>query len=368
MYSMQASPVISNADAMLRLVWQGSLVLAALALLIAFGLAFKRWTEERARQRKLVRRAEISRLVQALIASPLELDARTVPALASGFEGGLFSVALDVLRVTRGRDADRMLELLEVWNLRPYLDKLLRGNRRSRQIRALTLLARFRDPESMDLLLQYLEDPAIYVQLAALRGIADRGAERGEALNLPLVVRALSQSRETNVPMLADILRRFGEPGVESIAKLAQSAKAVPGVRSAAVSALGSIGSLKAFDALQTLSHDASPMLRTRALESLTKLGDPRATPVVLHGLEDSEARVRAAAARAAGLLGLREALAPLADVLNDVAWEVRYRAAEALYLLGAPGNAVLRVAALGEGPAAEMAFELLAEKEGLPA
>lgn len=368
MHSMPASPVISDADGVLRLVWQASLALAAAALVVAFGLAFKRWIEERARARKAVRQAEISRLVQALIAAPIELNAQTVPGLEPGDENALFSVALDILRVTRGRDADRMLALLEIWNLRPHLAKRLAGRRRSRQIRALTLLARFRDPESLGLMLPYLESPAIYVQLAALRGIADRGAERGEALNLPLAVRALSRSRETNVPMLADILRRFGEPGVESIAALAENADAVPGVRSAAVTALGSIGSLRALDALQRLSEDDRPVLRERTLEALAKLGDPRALSVVLRGLRDGEPRVRAAAARTAGLLGLREALPSLAEALGDGVWEVRYRAADALHLLGAPGNAVLRAAAQGEGAAAEMAGELLAEKEGLPA
>jgi HEAT repeat protein len=362
----------AGSDAILALVWQASLILAVTAILIALGLAAKRWFEERARGRKALRRERISRHVQALLASSVEISARTVPPLDPGDAPALFSVALGILRVTRGRDADRMLALLEVWNLRPHLARLLAGARRSRQIRALTLLSRFRDEESLALLLKTLSHPGIYVQLAALRGVADRG----DTAHLAEVVNALSRSRETNVPMLADILRRFGEPAVPGLAELARSPVATLGVRVAAVMALGSIGALAAMEPLLEMSHDANPVLRARALESLAKLGDPRSAPAVLRGLVDSEARVRAAAAKAAGLLGLREVLPALADALYDEVWEVRYRAAEALYLMGAPGVAVLRAAAAGAGDdtapvavlAAEMAAELLAEKEGIPA
>jgi len=361
---------LGSADLVLRVVWQAALVLSVVALGIAFGLAFKRWLEERARARKVVRQNEITRLVNAVLASPREPDAASLTPLGPGDEPALLSVALDILRVTRGRDAARMLALLEIWNLRPWLVKTLKDGRRSRKIRVLTLLSYFRDDQSLDLMLAYINDKGIYVQLAALRGVA----ERGDARNLPVVVDALAKVRETNVPLLADILRRFGPQAVPALAGLAQS-DAVPGVRLAAVSALGGIGSLEAFDALQTLSRDAAPGMRVRALESMAQLGDPRAEDAVQRGLVDNEERVRAAAAVAAGRLGLRDVLPSLADALNDESWTVRYRAAEALYRLGGPGIAVLRATALDLDPEAElpdpgpaMAAELLAEKEGIPA
>lgn len=367
---------LAAADVVLRWVWQAALVLSVVALAIAFGLAFKRWLEERARARKVTRQEELTRLVHAILASPREPDPATLPPLERGDEAALFSVALDILRVTRGRDAERMLRLAEIWNLRPYLATLLKRGRRNRKIRVLTLLSYFRDPESLELLLEYIDHEAIYVQLAALRGVA----ERGNALHLPLVVTALSHARETNVPLLADILRRFGPDAVPALSDLARGASpgagtVAVGVRLAAVSALGGIGSLQAFDDLQELSRDAHPGVRVRALESLAQLGDPRAEDSVLRGLVDSEERVRAAAAIAAGRLGLREVLPSLADALNDESWTVRYRSAEALYRLGAPGIAVLRAVALDldleaekPDPGPAMAAELLAEKEGVTA
>lgn len=360
----------AGTDLALLWVWRISLVLAGAALAIALGLACRRWFEERVRGRRRVRKEAIGRLVQALLASPVAPTAGTVPSLEPGDEPALFSVALDILRVTRGRDAERVLQLLEIWNLRPWLERALSHGRRNRQIRVLTLLSHFRDAASLRLLLDHVWSPAIYVQLAALRGVA----ERGDVRHLPEVVRALTASRATNVPMLADILRRFGEPAVPFLVDLARDAT-VPQVRMAAVTALGHIGALQAFDGLAGLAGDPDPAVRVRALESLARLGDPRASAVVGECLSDSVPRVRAAAAHAAGLLGLRAWLLRLAEALEDGDWNVRYRAAEALYELGAPGQAVLRAAAAmasagdgGETPghvAAVMAAELLAEKDG---
>lgn len=365
----------ASTDLALSWLWRGSLVLAGLALAIATGLACRRWFEERLRGRRRVRKEAIGRLVQALLASPVAPTAGTVPSLEPGDEPALFSVALDILRVTRGRDAERVLQLLEIWNLRPWLERALSHGRRNRQIRVLTLLSYFQDEASLRLLLDHVWSPAIYVQLAALRGVA----ERGDVAHLPEVVRALTDSRETNVPMLADILRRFGEPAVPFLVELARNAT-VPPVRMAAVTALGHIGSLRAFDGLVGLVADPEPALRVRALESLARLGDPRAGGAVGERLADPVPRVRAAAAHAAGLLGLRELLPQLASALEDDDWSVRHRAAEALYALGAPGQALLRAAAaaapapgddgeeIPERLAAAMAAELLAEKDGVGA
>ncbi len=356
---MQVDP-----DLVLLWIWRACLILSAAALAIAFGLAGKRRLEERARSRKLARRREIEALVQALLASSLELVPANVPALRPGDEEALFSVALDILRVTRGRDAHRMLALLAAWDLRPWLEKVLAEGRRNRQIRALTLLSHYRDAESLELLLRHLGHPAIYVQLAALRGVA----ERGDASLLPRVVAALTRSRETNVPMLADILRRFGAPAAPALSELAESSSAALAVRLAAVAALGGIGALDALAPLLRLAQDPAEAVRAGALESLARLGDPRAEGAVTRGLADPSERVRSAAARSAGLLGLRGALPALAGAVEDAAWEVRWRAAEALHALGAPGVAVLRAAAAGETPGGAMSAELLAEKEGIPA
>lgn len=367
--------MFSDSDAFLAFVWQASLWLAGAATAIALGLTARRWFEERAHARKAVRQREISRLVQALLASPRAPEPGSVPPLRPGDEPALLSVTLDILRVTRGRDAERMRTLTEIWNLRPHLKKLLAGRSRNRTIRALTLLSSYTDAESLDLLIGRIEDPSVYVQLAALRGVA----ERGDVGHLPLVLKALTVSRETNVPMLSDILRRFGESAVPFLSELAVKAVA-PGVRYAAVSALGDIGSLQAFPLLSDLACEA-PLagVRSRALRSLAQLGDPRAEPALRRGLRDEDDKVRTAAALAVGRLRLRALLPALVEALNDEAWEVRYRAAESLYNLGAPGIAALRAVVSDDaaegvearplpGAAARMAAELLAEKTGASA
>ena len=131
----------AGTDLVLLWVWRASLGLAAVALSIALGLACKRWFEERARARRKARKAGINRLVQALLASPVPPTARDGPPLQPGDEPALFGVALDILRVTRGRDAERVLALLEIWNLVPWLRRPLEPGPRSPQIPVLTLLS-----------------------------------------------------------------------------------------------------------------------------------------------------------------------------------------------------------------------------------
>ena len=360
---------LSASDLVLLRTWQAVLALAAISLAIALALVVKRAFDGRRDRRGALRRAELSAQVYALLASPRDPRADSL-ALRPGDEPHLKSIALDVLRVTRGRDADRMVEILQQAGMPAWLERSLRSSSRSRRIRVLTLLARFDDRRSLDLLRAHLSDPALYVQLAALRGIADKG----DLESLPEIVRVLGSARETNVPVLADILRRFGAEAVPSLAELSQSSQASQGIRMAAVSALGRIGSLAAYPALSELAVDTDPALRAEALAALGKLGDPRAVPQILGGLSAPEARVRAHAAEAAGLIGARETLAALGERLEDEAWEVRHAAAEALYRLGSTGIALLRAAAAAanEGdpaaPAGEMAREVLAEKEGLPA
>jgi HEAT repeat protein len=375
--------VSSNADWFLRLVWQASIFLAVTSVFIAFGLVLNRWLEQRAAVRTAARQSELSRLVHALLASPREPDQHSLPPLQNGDEPIVLGIVLDIVRVTRGHDAARMIALVELWNLRPYLKSWLEGRVRNRMVRALTLYSHFRDPESLDILLNHIEHPAIYVQLTALRGVA----ERGVAANLALVIKALSKTQETNVPLLSDILRRFGVEAVPELTDLAQGT-AIPPIRLAAVQALGNIGSLDAFGPLRDLSRDPLVGVRVAALEALARLGDPRAENAILRALIDDEPRVRAAAARTAGFLGLREVLPSLADALNDEFWEVRFRAAEALYALGTPGILALRSIAtdrflnvpdpvsLGDSehgydpanPGPEMAASMLAEKEGVDA
>jgi hypothetical protein len=359
------SPSQAASEIFLMRVWQTSASLAGFALVIAFGLAFKRVLEARRQVRSDRRRAELSARVYALLASPQEPTAEALPPYRKGDAAEIFTIALDVLRVTRGRDADRMVELARLWGVPKHMRRVLGKGKRNLKVRVLTLLAHFRDEESLELLRSRIEDPALYVQLAALRGLADRG----DIQSFARVVRALGNARTTNVPMLADILRRFGEPAVPALGALARSDGATPGVRLAATTALGSIGSLQAFEPLEILANHPDAGLRTRALESLGKLGDPRAQGAILAGLGAPEARVRAQAALSAGMLALRSAIHPLEERLSDEAWEVRYRAAEALYRMGPAGIAVLGAASGGtEGPAAEMARELLAEMEGIAA
>jgi hypothetical protein len=353
-------PSLSASDLALRSVWQVSLALAVVSLVTALVLVVKRWSAGRRLEKDAVRRAALSAEVYALLASPRAPRPDSL-SLRPGDAPHILAIALDVLRVTRGRDAERMVEIVEFAGIHAYLEKGLRSRSRSLRIRVISLLSHFEDQRSLNLLRSRIADRGLYVQLAALRALADRRDYEA----LPETVRVLGKARETNVPLLADILRRFGEPAVPTLAALALS-EASQGVKLAAVSALGGIASLTAFGPLSDLAAEPDPVLRAAAVNALGRLGDPRAVAEIGWGLEAAEDRVRVQAAIAAGLIGSLQMAPALVERLEDPVWEVRYRAAEALYRLGGAGLALLSAAAKGEGLGGEMARELLAEKGGV--
>jgi hypothetical protein len=353
-------PSLSASDLVLRSVWQISLALALVSLVTALTLVVRRWSSDRRAVKDGVRRGVLSAEVYALLASPRAPRPDSL-ALRPGDAPHLLAIALDVLRVTRGRDAERMVEIVEFAGIHAYLEKSLRSRSRSLRIRVISLLSRFDDQRSLNLLRSRIGDKGLYVQLAALRALADRR----DYESLPETVRVLGRMSQTNVPLLSDILRRFGEPAVPPLTALALS-EASQGVKLAAIGALGGIGSLTAFAPLADLATEPDPVLRAAAVAALGRLGDPRAIDVIGRGLEAAEDRVRAQAAIASGLVGSLELAPALAERMEDPVWEVRYRAAEALHRLGTPGLALLAATAAGEGPGGEMARELLAEKGGL--
>ena len=335
-----------------------SLILAAMSLCVIFFLFLKRRAQEKKWSHKARRREFLDRTLRGVLAAPMEPSAASVPGLLKGDEDIVLDMAVDMLRVIRGKDVARIIALLDIWNIREYLRATLMRGGRGRRIRIVTLLAHCQDSESLDLLLEQTatEDP--YVQLAALRGVADRKAVD----HLSRIVGHLPYSRQRNTLMLADILQRFGEPAVPVLNKLALE-PGMPQVRLAAIHSLGAIGSIDAVDALLKLASDTDAELRAQTLAALGRIGDMRAQRHILRGLEDPVDEVRAQSAWAAGLMNLREAMPVLLARLGDSHWGTRYRAAEALFQMGPPGVAMLHAATRTQGSGGEMAVQYLAEK-----
>lgn len=346
--------------AFLKAIWIGTAVLCVASLIIMVVLILRRAAASREVAQRDARRQTLSRFILAALKSPVALDATALPPVTPADFPVLVSLALDMLRSLRGGDAVRICSLLKLWGIEPYLLTMASRGRPGRRIRAVTLLGFFDDDTSLEVLLSTARDREMYVQIAALRALAQRGA----ASHIDTITDSLAQSGQTNTLLLHDILQRFGASAVPALARLASSPASAE-VRTAAVMALGSIGAVEAVPALIILSEDAVTDVRAQAVAALGRIADPRAAAAMAGRLDDLDPGVRVHAAQALGELHALPTLPALAGRLNDEDWWVRFRAAEAIHRFGDRGVAALKALSRQPGTTGEMAAQALLEFTG---
>jgi hypothetical protein len=339
----------------------GTVALCAVSVLIVAVLIVRRMAGEGEARRREAVRTHLSRFILAALKSPVTLDAKAMPPVVKADYPVLIGLVLDMLRSLRGADAHRIVELLRLWQVEAHIHTMAATDRTGKRIRALTLLGFFDDEASLSVLLAMAGDKEMYVQIAALRSLAQRGA----TAHIDEIADALGHSAQSNTQLLHDILQRFGPAAVPALVRLASS-KARTEVRVAAVMALGSVGDIGAVPSLIVLAGDPSGDVRAQALAALGRIGDPRSIATAVLCLKDEDAGVRAQAVQALGALQAIKALPDLSARLNDSDWWVRFRAAEAIHRLGDRGIAALRALSRQPGEGGEVAAQALLEFGGV--
>jgi len=353
------SAIVSETQ-VLHAMWTVSLALSLLSLLVMAYLILRRLAAQRREKKMAERGREISNCMYAALKSPIALTANSLPAIAAAEYPEVMRISLDRLRSLRGEDVRRIVALLELWNLPPYIRKVADSGRKGRRIQALTLLGHFSDDESLAVLLKNAGSSDTYIQIAALRALALRGAKQ----HIGQIVASISRSRQTNTLMLSDILHRFGKPAVPTLLQLAKSDANLE-VRVSALMALGSIGALEAVDDLIALSGEKAPEIRAHAIAALGRIGDGRAADAIVGHLTESEIGVRLQTVQALGRLQISSAMPKLAACLDDDNWWVRYRAAEALHNFGHMGIATLKAFSARNDRTGLIAGQVLGEHAG---
>lgn len=343
---------------LLTFLWSASALLAFLSIVVLIVLVIRRAMFARQAQERAKRRQELTTYFQAALNSPIALEQVVLPDLTDQDTESLILIALDYVRFLQGQEAKRIVGLVQAWVPLAKLKVLLLHSRRGVQIQVLTLFGYFDDDASLDLMLSFPSDKDPYVQLAALHSLALRSAADRSAE----IIESLGASNQTNALMLADVLRKFGEPALPTLHKLLVDARNAR-VRMACVVALGNIGSPLSVVPLQQLLKTPDSNLRAGAAAALGEIGDESAAVALANLFDDPNVDVRTKAAIALGEIGAEITLPRLIEGLNDSAWWVRFRAAEALCNFGDAGIALLRSAARLEGPAALIASQVLAEK-----
>ncbi len=340
----------------------GSFILALASLLVLGGLMIRRSRDEQKAIAEAALKKTIAQCLYAAVRSPIALTRESLPLLKRNEHEIAIRVALDVLRFVRGADVKKVVSTLRLWDLDATLLEISNSSRRIRKglrIQALTLLGFFEDEDSLAALLAHGKNREPYVQLAALRGLAERQATE----HIGVIVDILAQSGQTNMPMLADILTRFGGNAANELLRLSGS-QAPLEIRLAALSALGSLRDLNSVSGLMGLCDSPDAEIRARAIEALGNIGDARASGKLVARLSESDPAIRVQAAKALGKIREMSTLPTLVECMEDADWWVRYRCGVALVGFGDPGQAVLRSLSSRSSPGGAMAKDVLAELE----
>lgn len=342
---------------LLRVIWLGSLFLSLVSLAVMLLLILRRMEREQRNKRMLRRKTKIQQCFYAAIKSPVALTVGSLPRVKPPDFLIIMRCAVDMLRTLRGEDVQRIITVLKLWDMFSYLHKTASSGPRGKRIQALTLLGYCSDNPSLEVLLQHATHKDIYIQIAALRGLALRGVTS----HIPYIVNNLTHSGQTNTLILSDILQRFGGVAVPTLLELVQS-DANAEVRIAGIMALGSTGSLHEADTLIKLTGDPDPDVRAQTIAALGKIGDKRAAKVIASHLTEDEVVVRVQAAQALGNLQVLDTMPQLAARLADDNWWVRFRSAEALFHFGDKGIAALKAISTQGNNAGLIALQVLQE------
>ncbi|MDO9235582.1 MAG: HEAT repeat domain-containing protein [Aquabacterium sp.] len=357
---MQASRIDSESVA-LAAIWQGTLLLCGMSVIAMIMVTVRRMHIQKRDLMTAKRKDELIRCFHAFLNSGFVFTKASLPTITPGHYPLILRIALDITRSLKGDELQRVVELLNLWEVLPYLLNTVKNGSRGKRIQALSMLSHYRDAASYQALLENAEHADMYIQMAALRGLAMRAQPQDVPAIVDKVIRAKGEMR--NSLMLSDILRQFGEQIVPDLIKLVRSDAQLE-VCLGGVMALGAIGSSDAVDTLIELAEEEGP-LRARAIASMASIGDERAAYAIAAQLESDNVEVRIQAVMALGKMKILGTLPDLAVRLADDNWWVRFRAAEALYLLGDVGIATLMALTKQNNQAGLIAQQVLDEYTG---
>lgn len=295
----------------------------ALALLSAYILLYHGYTQARELQERKAYEDWLARLTQALFG---EADLPPPPWPRPALEA-----LLSLREMLSGEFAERLADWIR--QARPPWGRVLRGRLASRPARleALEALAQARLPETLDLILPYLDHPDPVLRLSAARAGA-RVAQGEGVLRLAEALLRAALPRGALLEALL-LLEHRAPPVIEALLQ--------QGAEEERWAALEAIGRLK----LKALAPQVLPFLDSRdpellaaALRALLRLGYPPKgyEEVLLAALKDEREFLRVHAARLLALLKNDLARQALWKALGDPSFYVRRAAAEGLRLLDA--------------------------------
>ena len=324
-------------------IWDLSILLSALSLVIMLLLIARRVLQERRGKATAEQRRQI---LTALIAFTENRDREALKAAVVAVPAGVaIDAGFEFISLLRGEERDDVLVAFNECGLPARIARQLqKGNVAERIYAAEMLAALGSDNASASLLSALAQDRAREVRIAAAIALCDLGSLPLLGTALDFIGVAGQRSRR-----LIELFKRFPRSRFNELAVHASRVDASPFIRAAAIDALARAGGFGFADFFAGLTGDASPEVAAAALRALGLTGHAQAPAILKRAMANDDWDVRAAAAESAGRLGLPELAAPLSALMDDEIWTVRYAAANALRSFGLPGERLLREIAATE-------------------
>ena len=312
--------------------------MAALVGALLAGLVFMRARAQRRRTRLAAARERSERLIAERLVGG---DRVTSPAELGRLDREtLLDAGLATLLEVRGRERDRVAELLEEAGLADDEAAKLRGGRRAQRRHAADRLGLIAGARTREALRPALADPDPLVRLAAARGLAEAG-DGDEVLRSASAI--ADAATEQHAGAVAELVLALGDRAPATLGAFYAASQSAE-VRRIVIAVVGELRLGEHVDLLRdALAGDDE--LAARAARGLGTIGDIESTSALVDVVADPRRSwfVRAAATTALGQLGDPVAVAPLAAELAAGDWPRRRAAAEALARLGPSGEAALR-------------------------
>jgi HEAT repeat protein len=318
-------------------------VVIALALMVVFlalqvTIVIIRFRADRRRRRVEALRPGIETALAVYIADPDSAP----PELPDSELGKLVvrEVALEAIAELRGREGERLTDLLEETGaIDDLCDDLVDKSPVTRR-HAAEALGELRSPISADGLLFGVHDPDRDSRLACARALA----ELGEGHYTKAVLDAADEAAELRPGAAASVLLSVGTHDPAGLAYALEPGRSAAGRRLAA----GVVAELRLAEhapLLRAALSQGDDELAARAARGLGAIGDFDAVDALLEMIEGDERPwfCRAVAAGALGAIGDPRAVTALESLLEtEDRWLMRDRAAAALSRLGEDGQAAL--------------------------
>jgi HEAT repeat protein len=331
-------------------------LIAGTALLIAFILA-KRLVTRWRRRRDLPLRSGYELALAEYLA---DVTPDPPQPVGPNERRALRHVALASLIELRGRERERVTELLERTGIVEETTGELRSRRRLQRRRAADALAEIRSPEAAPALRAGLDDRDRAVRLSCGRALA----ELGDAEALGELVAVAETEIDHSPGAVADLLLALAAQNPRLLAEALPATASRP-LRRLLIAIIGAERLVEYAPLLRSALAERDDELVARAAGGLGLMGDAESVEELLGLLDDRDGAlsVRAAAAEALGRIGDPAAVGALEAALGSGDWTLEQNAAEALSILGVPGEDMLRRVAASGSPQARAHAEVALER-----